>query len=418
MLVNLQAVAGLLIAALGGLAVGLEREWSGHASGPKSRFAGVRTFTLLGAFSGLSGWLWSIGFQSPATVFLLGASALIVSAYARASKQDVDATTEVAALVVIAAGFIAAIGGWSLAGGVIAITTLLLVEKSRLHEIASSLDDKAVRAAVRFSVMAIVILPLLPEGPFGPWGGIRPRTLWLVVLLFSGLSFLGYLVRRTVRSSSGYSVAGMIGGAISSTAVSFSFSRLSQSERNAGASLANGVIAACTVLFLRVAIATTVLNPALARAATSYFVVPFAVGAVLTAVGMWSNAKAKEPKEETDTGNPLQFWTSLQMAGVFQGVFYLVHALSAIWGNNGLLASGAIVGFTDVDALVLSMARSAQAADLKTASQALVIGILSNTLLKLGVVLSLGRHHFRWLASGGLLLIAATLVASFFFFGK
>ena len=418
MIVNLQAVAGLLIAALGGLAVGLEREWSGHASGPQSRFAGVRTFTLLGAFSGLSGWLWLNEFQTPAIVFLLGAAALIVSAYVRASSRDVDATTEVAALVVIAAGFIAAIGSWSLAGGVIAITTLLLVEKSRLHEIASGLDDKAVRAAVRFSVMAIVILPLLPEGPYGPWDGIRPRTLWLVVLLFSGLSFLGYLVRRAVHSSSGYSVAGMIGGAISSTAISFSFSRLSQTERNAGASLANGVIAACTVLFLRVAIATTVLNPSLARAATAYFVVPFAVGAALTALGMWWNSKAKEPKENTDTGNPLQFWTSLQMAGVFQGVFYLVHALGAVWGNKGLLASGAIVGFTDVDALVLSMARSAQAADVKTASQALVIGILSNTLLKLGVVLSLGRDRFRWLAAGGLLLIAATLVVSLFLFGK
>jgi len=220
-----------------------------------------------------------------------------------------------------------------------------------------------------------------------------------------------------VRSSSGYSVAGMIGGAISSTAVSFSFSRLSQSEENASVPLANGVIAACTVLFLRVAIATTVLNPGLARAATPYFVVPFIVGAVLTALGMWSNAKAKERKDP-DSGNPLQFWTSLKMAGVFQGVFYLVHALSAVWGNKGLLASGAIVGFTDVDALVLSMARSAQAADLNTASQALVIGILSNTLLKLGVVLSLGRHRFRWLAAGGLLLIAAALVAALFFFGK
>jgi uncharacterized membrane protein (DUF4010 family) len=77
----------------------------------------------------------------------------------------------------------------------------------------TNLDDTALRAAVRFGVMAIVILPLLPEGPYGPGGGIRPRTLWLVVLLFSGLSFLGYLARRMVRSSSGYAVAGLIGGA-------------------------------------------------------------------------------------------------------------------------------------------------------------------------------------------------------------
>ena len=412
---DLHAVAGVLIAALGGLTVGLEREWSGHATGPQSRFAGVRTFTLLGTSSGLSGWLWSSEVQTPAVVLLLGVSALIVSAYARASRRDVDATTEVAAFVVVTAGFIAAIGGWSLAGGVIAITTLLLVEKSKLHEIAHGLDDTALRAAVRFGVMAIVILPLLPEGPFGPWGGVRPRTLWLVVLLFSGLSFLGYLARRALRNSSGYSVAGMIGGAISSTAVSFSFSRLSQTERSPGTSLAFGVIGACTVLFLRVAIAATVLNPDLARVTVPLFGLPFVVGAVLTVVGVWSNAKTKEPKDR-DIGNPLQFWTSLQMAGIFQGVFYLVHALSGIWGNKGLLASGAIVGFTDVDALVLSMAHSAKDVNVETASQALAIGILSNTALKLGVVLALGRHRFRWIAAGGLVLIAAALVVSLFLF--
>ena len=102
---HIQAVVGVLIAALGGLAVGLEREWSGHATGPKARFAGVRTFTLLGAFAGLSGWLWSNDFRLPAVVLLISAVALIVAAYASASRRDADATTEVAALVVVAAGF-------------------------------------------------------------------------------------------------------------------------------------------------------------------------------------------------------------------------------------------------------------------------------------------------------------------------
>jgi len=237
------------------------------------------------------------------------------------------------------------------------------------------------------------------------------------VLLFSGLSFLGYLARRTVRSSSGYVVAGLIGGAISSTAVSFSFSRLSKTNRNAALSLAAGVIGACTVLFVRVAIATTVLNSSLARATVPMFGIPFALGATLTAAGVWSNSKSRSP-EESDNLNPLQFWTSLKMAVVFQGVFYLVHALSTAFGDRGILASGAIVGFTDVDALVLSMARGAHGADTMAAPLALAIGILSNTVLKLGVVLTLGQGRFRWLAAGGLVLIAAALVASLFLFGK
>jgi uncharacterized membrane protein (DUF4010 family) len=409
--VHIQAVVGVLIAALGGLAVGLEREWSGHATGPKARFAGVRTFTLLGAFAGLSGWLWSNEFRPPAVVLLIGAVALIVAAYASASRRDADATTEVAALVVVAAGFTAAIGGWALAGGVVTITTLLLVEKSWLHDIARRLDDTSLRAAVRFGVMAVVILPLLPEGPFGPWGGIRPRTLWIVVLLFSGLNFVGHLARRSARGSSGYSIAGIIGGAISSTAVSFTFSRLSKSDRGHDNSLAFGVIGASTVLFVRVAIAITALNPSLARVAIPLLGLPFAVGAIVTLAGMWLNSKASPPKNSLN-GNPLEFWTSLKMAAVFQCVFYVVHWLSELWGDKGMVVSGAVVGFTDVDALVLSMARGVYGATLEIASIALVVGILSNTVLKLGVVLAIGRGRYRWLAAGGLTLITVALVIS------
>ncbi len=236
--------------------------------------------------------------------------------------------------MVVAAGFTAAIGGWALAGGVVTITTLLLVEKSRLHDIARRLDDTALRAAVRFGVMAVVILPLLPEGPFGPWGGIRPRTLWIVVLLFSGLSFVGYLARRSAKGSSGYSVAGIIGGVISSTAVAFSFSRLSKSDRGHDSSLAFGVIGASTVLFLRVAIAITALNPSLARVAIPFLGLPFAVGAMVTSAGMWLNSKAATPKS-SGNGNPLQFWTSLQMAAIFQCVFYVVHCPERTLGKQG-----------------------------------------------------------------------------------
>ena len=412
---NIEAVIGLAIAALGGLAVGLEREWSGHATGPKARFAGVRTFTLLGALAGLAGWLWSNEFHSPAIVLLAGAIVLIVVAYAIAAPRDADATTEVAALVVAASGLVASIGAWAIAGGVIAVTTLLLVEKSRIHDVARRLDDTSLRAAVRFGVMAIVILPLLPEGPFGPWGGFRPRTLWLVVLLFSAMSLVGHLARRWAKGSSGYSIAGIIGGGISSTAVAFSFSRLSRSEKNHGSALAFGVIGASTILFIRVAIAVAALNSGLARTAAPYFILPFVVGAAITAIGLWRNTKAANPKD-SNNGNPLQFWTSLQMAAVFQVMLYVVHGLTGLWGNKGLLVSGAVVGFTDVDALAVSMARGEPGSTVEMAASALAVGIVSNTVLKLGVVLALGTGRFRWLAAGGLLLIALALAASIAFY--
>jgi uncharacterized membrane protein (DUF4010 family) len=112
------------------------------------------------------------------------------------------------ALVVIAAGVVAGAGVHQLASGVIAVTTLLLVEKSRLHSLVARLDDITLRAAARFAVMALVVLPLLPDGPYGPLGGIRPRELWALVLFFSGLSFVGYFARRVAGPGRGYLVTG------------------------------------------------------------------------------------------------------------------------------------------------------------------------------------------------------------------
>ena len=114
---------GLLIAALGGAAVGLERQRSGHAEGPGARFAGIRTFTLLGGLAGLSGSLWTLGLTAPAVVLLGAAAAITAAAYIAASRHDVDGTTEIAALVVMAAGVMAGIGAYRLASGIIALTS-------------------------------------------------------------------------------------------------------------------------------------------------------------------------------------------------------------------------------------------------------------------------------------------------------
>ena len=133
----------LLIATLGGAAVGLERQWSGHAEGPAARFAGIRTFTMLGAIGGVTGWLWTGGVTAPAAILFAGAVTIVAAGYLAASRHDTDGTTEVAALVVLAAGVIAGIGSVRLASGIIALVTLLLVEKSRVHLLVQRIDESA-----------------------------------------------------------------------------------------------------------------------------------------------------------------------------------------------------------------------------------------------------------------------------------
>lgn len=401
-------VLGVLVAALGGAAVGLERQWSGHAEGPHPHFAGIRTFTLLGALAGLSGWLWTSGATWPAALLLGGAVALIVAGYVRVSRVDVDGTTEVAAIIVLAAGVASGLGHLRLASGVIAVVSLLLVEKSRLHGWVRRIDDLELRAATRFAVMALVVLPVLPTGPFGPWGGVRPRELWALVLFFSGLSFLGHLLRKAVGAGHGYLLSGLAGGLLSSTNVTWTFARLSVSEPALGRPVAFGAVAANAVLYPRVLAATAVLNPPLVTTLAPYLLAPAVVAVTIAAAGGLRARRETTPMAAAAGDvNPLQLRAALQMALLFQAVLMLVHVARVTQGAAGVYTSAFVLGLTDVDALTLSMARDvARALSLETAARAIAVGVLANTVLKSGVALVFGGAPFRLVAGGALALMA------------
>ena len=404
-------IVGLLIAALGGAAVGLERQWSGHAEGPRARFAGIRTFTMLGAVGGLTGWLWTAGVTVPAAILFAGGVTIVALAYVAGSRQDIDGTTEVAALVVLAAGLLAGTGSIRLASAIIAIATLLLVEKTRLHALVKRIDDVGLRSGVRFAVMALVVLPLLPEGPYGPLGGIRPRTLWALVLFFSGLSFLGYVARRLAGPGRGYLVTGLLGGLISSTNVTFTFARLSRAQPEMDRALALGAVAANAMLYPRVLVATAILNPAVVSPLFPYLLAPALVAALVAAAGARRSAPAAAPEVIQD--NPLQLLGALQMAALFQAVLMAVYVAREVWGQSGVFTSAAILGLTDVDALTVSMAREiAPTVSPEVAATGIAIGVLTNTGMKLGLSLFLGSGRYRVIAGGALLLMLVSIGAA------
>lgn len=405
---DLSTVIRLGVAALGGAVIGLERQWSGHASGPQARFGGIRTFTLLGTLGGLAGWLSLHGLLPLAVVLLAGPTALVVSAYVAASRTDIDGTTEVAALVVLAAGTLSGAGHVVMASALVAATTTLLLEKGRLHTLAARIDDAALRASARFAALACIILPLLPSGPFGPLDAIRPRELWFLVLFFSGLSFAGWIARRLVGSHQGIIVSGVLGGVISSTSVTLTFARESRSREARGVALAAGVVGACTVMLLRVVVACAVLNPALATTLPRFVGAAFIIGTLAVLAGWWTNTPGRANKTHSDS--PLQLRAALQMTALFQGVLFVILAVQARWSSEALVATSAIVGLTDLDALTLSLARSAVDAEaVPIAAFALAAGILSNTVLKLIVAIVVGRGWFRTVTVAGLGAISVAL---------
>jgi uncharacterized membrane protein (DUF4010 family) len=397
---------GVLVAVLGGAAIGIERQWSGHAEGPTAHFAGVRTFAMLGGIAGLAG---SLAKDAPVIAALLvaGAIGMTLVAYVASSRRDVDGTTEVAAVLLIAAGVLSGMGFSRLASGIIAIEVLLLVEKSRLHSMVRRIDDVELRAGVRFAVMALVILPLLPNGPYGPYGAVRPRQIWLLVLFFSGLSFLGHLLQRLVGSARGYLVSGALGGIISSTNVTFTFARASRQKATNAAALAGGAIAANMVLYLRVYTAIAVLNASLLPLAIWYLLPPaLVIGAALATSARWSGRRSSA---SPISRNPLQVVAALQMAVTFQAVLIVVRAVQMSWGTSGILTTAAVLGLTDVDALTLSMARGVSSLDM--AALAIAVGVLTNTVLKATVAAVVGARRFG-LFVGGTLVVSATVGVS------
>ena len=401
-------IVRVLIAALGGAAVGLERQWSGHADGPAARFAGIRTFTMLGGIGGVSGVFWMAGVTAPAAILLSGAVAIVAAAYVVGSRQDIDGTTEAAALVVLAAGLLAGLGSVTPASGLIAILVLLLVEKSRLHSLVQRIDDVGLRSGVRFAVMALVVLPLLPEGPFGPLGGVRPRQLWVLVLFFSGLSFLGYIARRIVGTGRGYLVTGLLGGLISSTNVTFTFARTSRTEPALEGALALGAVGANAMVFPRVLLATTVLNPAIVGPLSVYLAAPAVAALLVLVVG--TRRSTTVPAPELSPNNPLQLKSALQMAVLFQVVLMVVHVARERWGTSGVFTSAAVLGLSDVDALTVSMAKDvADALSPTIAATAIAVGVLSNTAMKIALALVFGSPRFRFVAAGSLVLMFVAL---------
>ncbi len=398
--------ANLAVAALVGLAVGFERERSGKTEGPDARFAGVRTFFMLGLLGGISGTLIDAGSAASAVALLAAGALLSVAAYVLAVRRPgttADGTTETAALLVLALATLAGLGYLAIAAGAGTLVVAALVGKQRFHGIIDRLGEKELLGALQFAVLALVVLPLLPDRSWGPWGGINPRALWIVVLIFCAVNYGGFLLQRWVGASRGYAAMGLLGGLVSSTAVTLQFSRRSRREPALAASLGLGIVAACTVLVLRVAVVITVLNADVAVALIPYLAPPFVVGATVLAWVLFTQPAEPEGESAAALGSPLNLRAALQLALAFQIAIVAIRLAQEHFGQVGVLTSAVLLGLTDMDALTFSMARPGDAvAGVPLAAKAIAVGMLSNTALKWSLAMALGQPMLRRVAGFGL----------------
>lgn len=357
------AIWSLLIATLLGLLVGLERERKRQDRG--SIFAGIRTFPLIALFGALSALLQPLVGAAVVPLGLLALGTLLALSYWRTSQGDkVGGTTEVAALVTFGLGVTAGLGFYvtALAGAVIATGVLSL--RTELHALAGRLTSEDLYAVVRFAAVSLVVLPLVPDAAYGPWGVLNPRTIWLLVVLISGVSFVGYVATQLFGTQRGLLFSGVVGGLASSTAVTLSFSGRSrelqaQAEPGDGGSgatlLATGVLLATNMTLVRLLVYLSVIKPALVTAVLPPFAGLSAV--TLLGAGLLYRRGRSQTAQLPALENPFRLRPALTFALLYAAVALAARAAQELLGPEGLYAAGVLGGLTQLDAITLSVAQ-------------------------------------------------------------
>src|SRR5262245_2014662 len=384
----------LLIGAL----VGTEREKRRSAE-PEPGIGGLRTFILLALLGSISGWMANaLHMLAVPVAVLIVVGAAVLAGYVLAARTHPDSlgiTTESAALSVCLLGAMTTLGHREIAVALAIVTAAVLAYKQPLHGLVAKLSWDDIFAGLRLLLATFIVLPLLPDRAIDPWNALNPYSLWLLVLLISSLSLVGYVGSRWLGAERGIVLTGVTGGLVSSTAVSLAFARQSRADQHAaGFTLACGVILAWSIMFGRVIVEVLAVN----RGLVARVVIPFAAMGVAAALAAWMLARRGAAKShdpvvkagEVPLKNPFSLTEAAKFGAFFAMVLLLVKVMQGHFPGEGLYVLAGLAGMTDVDAITLSMAEYARTGDAGVAANAIVIATLSNTVVKCAVVMTLG----------------------------
>lgn len=410
-------VLDLLLALALGLIVGLQREWS------KSEIAGIRTFPLITVFGSLIGALSDqIGGWTIAAALLSVAAMLVVGNLARlhAGTTDPGLTTEAAALIMFAVGVAVSRG---LVGPAIVVTgsvAVLLQWKGELHRFVARIEEAELRAASRLALIGLVILPALPNRDLGPYGVLNPFEVWLMVVLIVGISLAAYVTYRLFGTRAGVLATGLLGGLISSTATTVTYSQKAKKDNEYRAAAAVVIMLASATVFGRVLLEVTVVAPRVLPSVAPPLLLMTAMMALLAWVALARSHR--EPPPPADREPPSTLKSAVAFGLLYAVVLVAVAAVRQHFSEGALYAVAAVSGLTDLDAITLSTSRLIDSGRLGTETgwRVILVGALANLGFKAGIVaVAGGAKLFRLtlplfgLASlGGVLLLAFWPAAS------
>ena len=370
-----------------GLLVGLQRERT------DSTIAGLRTFGLVTVLGGLAGLLaQEFGGWVLAASFLALAAMVVIGNVMKLSVQDQDPgiTTEVAVLLMFGIGAYLVYGSLEVGivlGGTVAV---LLHAKARLHGLVDRLGDQDVAAIMRFVLLTLVILPILPNQTFGPFDVLNPRHMWLMVVLIVGISLGGYLAYKLLGDRGGTLLSGLLGGTISSTATTVTYARMGRLGDRSASLSSVVILLASTVVFVRVLVEIAVVAPGSLRVTAPPLIV-----LLLAFGGLCHLAWARREAEATampEQGNPTEMRFALAFGVVFGVILLAVAAAEEWFGSEGLYVVAVISGLTDMDAITLSTATLTRdgRVEPETLWRVVVVAAIANLAFKLGMAAALG----------------------------
>lgn len=396
-----------------GLLIGLQKERA------RSPLAGLRTFALVslgGAMAALvagatTAWVIVGGLLAVTALMVTGNMVLLRTG----SDDDPGQTTEMAVIATFLIGVLAVVGSREVAIVLGASVAMLLHLKEELKSWVGRLSDRDVRAIMQFVVIWLVIFPVLPDQTYGPYDVLNPRQIWLMVVLIVGINLAGYGAFRVLGARAGTALAGVLGGAVSSTATTISYARTTRESTARTATAVAVVWIASGVVFVRLLLEIGAVAPAFLPTAAGPLLIMLGVFAAL-AVLVWRSATvpAESPLEP---GNPSELRPAILFGALYAAVIFAVAAGQDLLGDVGLYAAAVVSGLTDVDAITLSTSQLVTDGRLapETGWRLIVLATLSNLMFKLTMASTLGSAAFakRLWGLGGVAVAAGAALMAF-----
>lgn len=393
-----------LAIALGiGLLIGAERERR-KGSGPARAPAGIRTFSLASLLGGIS---LSVGGEVLLSVSAAAVTTLSIVSYKVRSERDPGLTTAVALLTTLLLGAVA-VRQPSVAAAVAVVVAVLLAARTRLHRfVRDVLTERELQDGLLLAAAALVILPLTPDHPVGPFGVLNPRTLWKLAVIVMSISAAGYIAIRALGPRFGLPLAGLASGFVSSAATIGSMgSRAAQEPGLRRAAVAGAVLSTVSTI-IQMAVLLFVTDRATFWAMRFSLLFAGVAAIIYGALFMIKTASEKPQLATEQAGRAFNLTTAIVFAATVSAILLTSAAVNRWLGSTGLAVATGIAGFADTHSAAISVAALASAGKITAPDAALpiLVGLTTNTITKAVVAMTTGDRGFALQIIPGLLLV-------------